>query len=157
MGIKYFSAEDVKKEAEEIVRILNWGHIDFSGLGFLRSKGSSSRGTIARCHALGKAMQLAMGRTTGFYLIEVISEKFDRLPRDEQTKTIIHELMHIPKTFGGGFIHHDMVHEDTVRVVFEHYTNLKINFQISPTPFNVKKHIEERRAKEKVRREIRWF
>ncbi|VVB79637.1 Uncharacterised protein [uncultured archaeon] len=157
MGIKYFSADDVKKEAEEIVRVLNWNYIDLSNVGFLRSKGSSSRGTIARCHALGKAMQLAMGRTTGFYLVEVISEKFDKLPRDEQTKTIIHELMHIPKTFGGGFIHHDMVHEDTVKIVFEHYTNLKLNFQTSPIPFNVKKHLEEKNRQRVFRKEIRWF
>jgi predicted metallopeptidase len=126
MGIKYQQADDIKNEAEEIVRTLNWSHIDFSNLGFLRSFGSTSPRTIARCHALGKAMQMAMGKTTGFYLIEVISEKFDRLPRIEQTKTIIHELMHIPKTFGGGFIHHDKVHEGNVRKVFEHYMNLKV-------------------------------
>lgn len=125
MGIKYQQADDIKIEAEEIVRTLNWSHIDLSNVGFLRSFGSTAPRTIARCHALGKAMQIAMGRTTGFYLIEVISEKFDRLTRIEQTKTIIHELMHIPKTFGGGFIHHDMVHEANVKKVFEHYMNLK--------------------------------
>lgn len=125
MGIKYFYAEDVKKEAEDICKVLGWKHIDFDNLGFLRSTGSTTRGTIARCHALGKAMQIAMGRKTGFYLVEVISERFDKLPKDEQIKTIIHELMHIPKTFGGGFIHHDKVHEKSVRIVFEEYKNLK--------------------------------
>ena len=125
MGIKYYSAEDVKEEALDIVKTLNWIHIDFGHLGFLRSKGSTTRGTIARCHALGKAMQLAMGRPKGFYLVEVISERFDRMSKIEQTKTIIHELMHIPKTFGGGFIHHDKVHEKNVRIVFDQYMNLK--------------------------------
>jgi len=126
MGIKYFQADDIKKEAEEIVNTLGWNHIDFNHLGFLRSHGSVAPRTIARCHALGKAMQMAMGRPKGFYLIEVISEKFDKLPRDEQTKTIIHELMHIPKTFGGGFIHHNMVHEGNVRKVFDHYQSLRV-------------------------------
>ena len=125
MGIKYYQAEDVKVEALDIVKTLNWNHIDFGHLGFLRSKGSTARGTIARCHALGKAMQMAMGRPKGFYLIEVISERFDKLPKIEQTKTIIHELMHIPKTFGGGFIHHDKVHERNVRIVFDEYIELK--------------------------------
>jgi len=125
MGIKYFQADDIKREAEDIVKTLNWNHIDFNHLGFLRSHGSIAPRTIARCHALGKAMQMAMGRPKGFYLVEVISEKFDKLPRDEQTKTIIHELMHIPKTFGGGFIHHDKVHERNVRIVYEQYQNLK--------------------------------
>ena len=138
MGIKYYSAEDVKEEALDIVRTMEWGHIDFNHLGFLRSKGSTTRGTIARCHALGKAMQLAMGRPKGFYLIEVISERFDRLSKMEQTKTIIHELMHIPKTFGGGFIHHDKVHERSVRIVFEQYQNLKRKnvFSMLNTPVN---------------------
>jgi len=125
MGIKYFQADDIKKEAEEIVATLGWRHIQLDSVGFLRSHGSTTRGTIARCHALGKAMQMAMGRKTGFYLVEVISEKFDKLPESEKTKTIIHELMHIPKTFGGGFIHHNMVHEGSVRDVYNKYVNLK--------------------------------
>lgn len=91
---------------------------------FLRSTGSKARRTIARCHALGKAMQIGMGREKGFYLIEVISEKFDKLSPDEQLKVIIHELMHIPKSFGGGFIHHDKVHEASVNRVYNHYCSL---------------------------------
>jgi len=70
-------------------------------------------------------MQIGMERKKGFYLIEVISEKFDRLPVDEQLKVIIHELMHIPKSFGGGFIHHDKVHENSVEHVYNNYLNLK--------------------------------
>jgi predicted metallopeptidase len=134
MGIKYFQADDIKKEAEEICKIMEWDHIDFENLGFLRSTGSVAPRTIARCHALGKAMQIAMGRKTGFYLVEVISEKFDRLPETEKTKTIIHELMHIPKTFGGGFIHHNMVHEGSVRDIYKKYLYLKQNKEETTFP-----------------------
>jgi len=122
--IKYHQANDIKKIAEEIVRTLNWNHIKIDDVGFIRSFGSSSRGTIARCHAMGKAMQLALNRK-GFYIIEIISEKFDRLPEDEKTKVIIHELMHIPKSFGGGFKHHNLVNEKNVRQVFERYQKLR--------------------------------
>jgi predicted metal-dependent hydrolase len=38
---------------------------------------------------------------------------------------IVHELMHIPKSFGGGFIHHDVVHERNVEKMYQHYCNLK--------------------------------
>lgn len=70
-------------------------------------------------------MQIGMKRKKGFYLIEVICEQYDKLPQDEQIKTIIHELMHIPKSFGGGFIHHNKVHEDSVGKIYEKYIDLK--------------------------------
>lgn len=125
MAIKYHAAPDIQKVAEEVVGMLEWNHVKLEHVAFLRSTGSKARMTIARCHALGKAMQVGMGRKKGFYLIEVISEKFDRLPVNEQVKVIIHELMHIPKSFGGGFIHHDKVHEKSVEQVYNHYCNLK--------------------------------
>ena len=125
MAIKYIPAPDIRKTAEKIVRVLKWNHIFLEHVGFLRSFGSASRRTIARCHALGKAMQLAMGRNKSFYLVEVISERFDGLSEKEKERVIIHELMHIPKTFGGGFIHHNKVHDGSVEEVYNHYCNLK--------------------------------
>ncbi len=121
MGITYEKAPDIEKRAREIVIRLGWEWIDVDNVAFIRSHGSQSRGTIARCHALGKAMQLGMGRTKGFYLIEVISERFDKMSEEDRIKVIIHELMHIPKTFGGGFIHHHMVNEKTVNKIYSQY------------------------------------
>ncbi len=123
--IKYAQAPDVKRIAEEIIYGMNWNHIFLEHISFIRSFGSTARRTIARCHALGKAMQIGMGRKKGFYLIEVISEKFDKLSKEEKIKVIIHELMHIPKSFGGGFIYHDKVHDRSVDRVYNYYLNLK--------------------------------
>jgi predicted metallopeptidase len=125
MAIKYHQAPDIQEIAEEVVRKLDWSHVLLDHVAFLRSTGSKARRTIARCHALGKAMQIGMGRNKGFYLVEVISEKFDKLSVEEQLKVIIHELMHIPKSFGGGFIHHNKVHDKSVDHVYNHYCNLK--------------------------------
>ncbi len=125
MVIKYQQADDIKKEAEKIVALLNWNHIHLDSVAFLRSFGSKSRGTIARCHALGKAMQMGMGRTKGFYLVEVIAERFDRQSEEDKVKTIIHELMHIPFSFGGGFKHHNVVHERSVNKEYKRYLSLK--------------------------------
>ena len=123
MGIKYEIALDLQEQVNEIA-ILLFPHVKLDSVVCLRSHGSSSRGTIARCHALGKAMQLALGRK-GFYVIEVISKRFDKLSETDRLKTLIHELMHIPKSFGGGFIHHNVVHERNVEREFQRYINLK--------------------------------
>jgi predicted metallopeptidase len=123
MPIRYEKAEDLQKQANEISRIL-FSHVKINDVVCLRSFGSTSRGTIARCHALGKAMQLALGRK-GFYVIEVISSRFDKLSEEEKIKTLIHELMHIPKSFGGGFIYHNVVCHRNVERMYKHYINLK--------------------------------
>jgi len=125
MVIRYHPAPDIAQIAEEVVNKLNWAHVLLEHVAFIRSTGSRARRTIARCHALGKAMQIGMGRKKGFYLIEVISEKFDKLSIQDQLKTIIHELMHIPKSFGGGFKHHNVVNEKSVQYIYDHYTKLK--------------------------------
>ncbi len=108
---------------EEIIRVLGMNHIDTTRVKCLRSSGSSSWRTIARCHALGKVMQLAMS-SGAWYAIEFL-ERFDKLDRKEQDKVIIHELLHIPKTFGGGFRHHDFVCDGNVELLHEKFENLK--------------------------------
>ena len=123
MGIRYEKANDIQKAVNEIAVML-FPHVQLDSVVCLRSHGSTSRGTIARCHALGKAMQMALGRK-GFYLIEVISERFDAMSVEDQLKTLIHELMHIPKSFGGGFIFHNVVNDKNVNVMYEQYASLK--------------------------------
>ena len=78
MQIKYYPDTELQKQADEISKIL-FPHIKLDSVAVIRSFGSKTRGTIARCHALGKAMQLGMGRRCGFYVIEVISKRFDKL------------------------------------------------------------------------------
>ena len=110
--MKYEYAPDLQDRMKEIVRILAMDHIDVSRVECLRSFGSSTKRTLARCHTIGKVMQKAM-KIPAFYAIEFL-ELFERMPREEQDKVIIHELLHIPKTFGGGFRQHDYVCDTTV-------------------------------------------
>lgn len=121
--MKYEHAPDLKRRAEEIVSLLGLDYIDMSRVEFMRGFGSSSRRTIARCHALGKLMQKAM-KTKAFYAIEFL-ERFDKMSRDEQDKVLIHELIHIPKSFGGGFRYHDFVSEKNVDALHQEFVNLK--------------------------------
>jgi predicted metallopeptidase len=121
--MRYEFAEDLQKIAEDISRLL-FPHVKLDYVRCLRSYGTSSRRTIARCHALGKLMQKAMG-VKAFYALEFLSERFDKLSEEDQIKTIIHELMHIPKSFGGGFKHHDHVTEKNVNIMYKTYINMK--------------------------------
>jgi predicted metallopeptidase len=103
--IQYELAEDIGARIREILYRLEMQHIDGSRVACVRSKGSDSRHIIARCHGLSRIMQLALNQRP-HYVIEVVSERFDKLSKEEQTKTLIHELMHIPHSFGGGFRSH---------------------------------------------------
>jgi predicted metallopeptidase len=86
----------------------------------MRSYGSSTRNTIARCHGMSKVLQLALN-IKPVYVLEFLSKRFDRLDEREQTKVIIHELMHIPKNLGGGFRHHDYVTDREVENLYREY------------------------------------
>jgi len=103
--IEYSEAPDVRQTALDIIKTLDLGHIDKSRVHFLRSRGSESRGVVARVHSLGRIWECSIGVRPS-YTIEVISEKFDRMSSEAQVETIIHELLHIPHSFGGGFRHH---------------------------------------------------
>ncbi len=124
MPIKYESAPDILARLYDIAKKVGMGmeHVQFSGVYAVRSRGSASRGTIARCHALSKIWQKSLG-IKAVYIIEVIFERFDRMSREDQDKVLIHELMHIPKSFGGGFIHHNVVTHHNVEKLYRIYRN----------------------------------
>ena len=118
--IKYFPAPDVEERMKDVISVLGFDHVLLDRVGCIRSTGSSARRTIARCHGMSKILQIGM-KTPAFYVIEVISEQFDKMSQEEQIKTIIHELMHIPKNFGGGFRYHDFVNERNIGKMYRIY------------------------------------
>jgi len=105
LPLEYVNAPDVKKLADEIIDSLDLFHIVPQFVYCCRSKGSKSRSTVARIHGLGKIWQEVLLRPPA-YIIEVISELYDSLSEEEKEKTLIHELLHIPKGFSGGFRPH---------------------------------------------------
>jgi len=121
--MKYEYASDIQIMAEEISGIL-FPHVQINNIMCFRSYGTSTKRTIARCHALGKVMQKALGRPA-FYALEFLAERYDELEEEERVKTIMHELMHIPKTFGGGFKHHDFVTERNINKYYKEYKKRK--------------------------------
>ena len=105
LPLKYLEAPDVKRLVNEIVDSLDLFHVVPQFVYCYRSKGSKSKRTVARIHGLGKIWQEALLRPPA-YVIEVLSERYDNLSEEEKEKTLIHELLHIPKGFSGGFRPH---------------------------------------------------
>lgn len=103
--MKYVKAPDVEERFKKIVNALEKEYIDLDRVICIRSYGSKSK-AIARIWGMPKIFQAALD-CRSYYVIEIISEKFDKLSEEEKDKTIIHELMHIPKCFGGGLIPHN--------------------------------------------------
>lgn len=97
-------APDLQKEVSRLVTSLGLTHIKAQQVIVFRSFGSKSRAQ-ARIWGLSRIWQKAL-RTRPHYCLEVLSEKFDKLTPTEKKKILIHELLHIPKTFSGALLPH---------------------------------------------------
>ena len=105
MSIRYEDAPDAEALVDEIIKAVGFDHVVRERVKCVRSHGSKSRYVIARIHGLPRIWQRSL-TIPSCYIIEVISENYDCQSVEEKEKTIIHELLHIPKGFKGGFRHH---------------------------------------------------
>ena len=102
--MEWQNAPDIKKNIKEISHHLSFSHINLSRVICFRSFGSTSRAR-ARIWSLPRIWQQALG-TPAAYIIEVLSEKFDKLSQDDKKRVLIHELLHVPKNFSGSLLPH---------------------------------------------------
>ena len=125
LPLKYLEAPDIKVLVDEIIERLDFSHIVPQSVYCYRSKGSKSKRIIARIHGFGKIWQKALGLPPT-YVIEVLSERYDRLSQGDKEKTVLHELMHIPKGFKGVFRHHKgYVSREQVEKMYKEYKKRK--------------------------------
>jgi len=102
--MKFEKAADIQKRITFLVKELEMNHVTASQLICFRSYGSTGRAR-ARIWSMPRIWQIALD-IKPHYCIEVISEKFDNQSLDDQERILIHELMHIPKTFSGALVPH---------------------------------------------------
>ncbi|MBN3037642.1 MAG: metallopeptidase [Candidatus Diapherotrites archaeon] len=125
--MKWEKAQDVKELVEKISTV--FPHIRTDRVFCVRSEGSKSR-AIARIWAMGKAFQVGMGMEAA-YVIEAVSERFDGLAQQEKELTIVHELMHVPKTFSGALVPHKCfgkrINRRSVEKKYKEYQSAKRN------------------------------
>ncbi|HEX9262693.1 MAG TPA: putative metallopeptidase [Candidatus Bathyarchaeia archaeon] len=105
MPIKYCEAPEIKKQIDELAEELELFHVVPQFVYCVRSRGSKAKRTIARIHGIGKLWQEVLNIPPS-YTIEVVSEIYDKMSKEEKEKTLIHELLHIPGGFSGGFRPH---------------------------------------------------
>ena len=97
-------AKDVKKDLEKILSKIHMPHVDLKRVISFRSYGSTSRAR-ARIWSFPKIWQQALSLPP-HYILEVLSEKYDKLSNDDKKRVLIHELLHIPKNFSGSLRPH---------------------------------------------------
>ncbi len=93
-------ARDIFSRLRRILRALDLAYIDAHRIHCVRVWGSRAN-ALARIWGLPPIFQEAL-RLRAHYVIEFMVPTFDRLPREEQDRVIIHELLHIPRSFSGG-------------------------------------------------------
>ena len=98
------AAPDIQKRINKIVDILDLTHMKPQNVICMRSYKSKAR-AYARIWSLPRIWQKALG-VDAHYILEVLSERFDKQSSQDQDRTLIHELMHIPKTFSGALVPH---------------------------------------------------
>ena len=125
--MKLEHAPDVKEIVSDVVDRLELAHIDPDRIVCMRSWGAKAQAT-ARIWAFPKIWQKALNLEPS-YVIEVLSHHFDSLPKEEKERVVIHELMHVPKGFGGGLVPHNCFGKRIDRRSVEKLFN---NFKKSP-------------------------
>ena len=97
-------APDVKKRLLKLTSSIGLSWVTTSRVFCLRSENAKTR-AIARIWGLSRIWQDVLGVTPA-YIIEVISEKYDRLTELEKDKVLLHEINHIPRNFSGALAPH---------------------------------------------------
>ena len=97
-------AEDIKNDLSDILKHLDLPYINLDRIYCYRTKGSKTR-AYARTWSFPKIFQRALSVQPA-YVIEVLSQHYDKLDDDKKKKVLIHELLHIPKNFSGALLPH---------------------------------------------------
>lgn len=97
--------DEIKNRVRYLLEIIDAPWIKLNQVHCVRSTGTNTR-AYARIWGLPNLWQMVLNIKAN-YIIEVISEKFDKLSQEKKDKVLIHELSHIPKNFSGALLPHN--------------------------------------------------
>lgn len=114
--MQYKLAPEIKRQIRTLVKELKFTHIKPDKIHCIRSFDAKTR-AVARIWGMAKLFHEVVGIEPN-YIIEVNAKRFDKMSDRDKIKTLIHELMHIPKTFSGALLpHRGRYHEISDREV----------------------------------------
>jgi len=102
--MNYKKAPEIKKTIVQLINRLKMKHIKKNNIHCIRSFDAKTR-AVARIWGMAKIFHEVVGIEPN-YIIEVNAKRFDKMSDRDKIKTLIHELMHIPKTFSGALLSH---------------------------------------------------
>lgn len=102
--MKYEKAPEIKEKILQLIDKLKFDYIKGENIHCIRSFDAKTR-AYARIWGMAKLFKEVVG-IEPHYIIEVNARQFDKLNERDQLKTLVHELMHIPKTFSGALLPH---------------------------------------------------
>src|SRR3990167_725939 len=102
--MKYIKSSDIKKQIDLLIKSLDLKYINKKNIHCIRSFDAKTR-AYARIWGMAKIFSEVVG-IEPHYIIEVNANRYDKLSEREKIKTLVHELLHIPKTFSGALLSH---------------------------------------------------
>lgn len=127
MDIVWYKDVGLKKRLKAVIVSSGVDWVNLSRIFTFGSKNAKTR-AYARIWGLSRIWQKAL-KVDPAYILEVISEKYDKLSDHEKNKVLLHELAHIPKNFSGALVPHTRKRKgsfrDKLRKLYEDYNSTR--------------------------------
>lgn len=121
--LKWARSNNLQNRIQELADLCDLIHLRQQRIICFESTGAKTR-AYARIWGLGRVWQEALGLEPA-YVLETVSEKFNKLTNKQQDHILIHELLHIPKNFSGALVPHKRKGGVNEKAVHELYQKAK--------------------------------
>lgn len=126
-SLQWNKSTKLHKRIRHLISVCELDYIRVNRIFCYESTGAKTR-AYARIWGLSRIWQTTLDVGPG-YILEVISEKYNKLSDRDKDHVLIHELLHIPKNFSGALVPHKRKGGVNERRVRELYAQLVANSQ----------------------------
>jgi len=124
MNLKFQRALGEEEILKDIIEKLGWNYLNTEQIRCVYSKNTSTSRVLGRIWSTPRIFSEVF-ETKPLYVIELIDKRYSKLSEKDKIKVLIHELLHIPKTFSGALSPHNKMAKTlnckTVDALFDEY------------------------------------